>query len=81
MARTERVYLGQCPNTNELGIMYMCNYCKSAIKNNKLPPRCVLNGLEPVPIPVELAKLDALSAQLIQLAKFYQIISKTKNVI
>ena len=64
--------------------MYMCNYCKSSIKNNKLPPtapRCVLNGLEPVPIPVELAKLDALSAQLIQLAKCYQIISKTKNVI
>ena len=46
-----------------------------------MPPRCVLNGLEPVPIPVELAKLDALSAQLIQLAKCYQIISKAKNVI
>ena len=46
-----------------------------------MPPRCVLNGLKPVPIPVELAKLDALSAQLIQLAKCYQIISKTKNVI
>ena len=36
-----------CPNTNEVGTMYICNYCKSSIKNNKLPPRCVLNGLEP----------------------------------
>ena len=79
--RLKEFILGQCPNTNEVGTMYMCNYCKSSIKNNKLPPRCVLNGLEPVPIPVELAKLDALSAQLIQLAKCYQIISKTKNVI
>ena len=31
-------------------------------------------GLEPVPIPLELAKLDALSAQLIQLAKCYQTV-------
>ena len=79
--RLKEFILGQCPNINEVGTMYMCNYCKSSIKNNKLPPRCVLNGLEPVPIPVELAKLDALSSQLIQLAKGYQIISKTKNVI
>ena len=59
--RLKEFILGQCPNTNEVATMYMCNYCKSSIKNNKLPPRCVLNGLEPVPIPVELAKLDALS--------------------
>ena len=59
--RLKEFILGQCPNTNEVATMYMCNYCKYSIKNNKLPPRCVLNGLEPVPIPVELAKLDALS--------------------
>ena len=52
--RLKEFILGQCHNTNEVGTMYMCNYCKSSIKNNKLPPRCVLNGLEPVPIPVEL---------------------------
>ena len=49
--------------------LYMCNYCKCGIKQNKLPPHCVLNGLETVPIPHELAKLDALSSQLIQRAK------------
>ena len=52
----------------------MCNYCKSGIKQNKLPLRCVLNGLETVPIPPELAKLDALSSQLIQRAKCYQTV-------
>ena len=52
-------------------ILYMCNYCKSGIKQNKLPLRCVLNGLETVPIPSELAKLDALSSQLVQCAKCY----------
>ena len=34
--------------------LYMCNYCKSSIRKNKLPPR-VLNGLETVPIPPELS--------------------------
>ena len=31
-----------------------------------LPPRCVLNGLKVVPIPLELKNLDSLSCQLIQ---------------
>ena len=35
--RLKEFILGQCPNTNEVGTMYMCNYCKSSIKNNKLP--------------------------------------------
>ena len=73
-SRLKEYILGQCPNTDEVGTLYMCHYCKSSIKNNKLPPRCVLNGLQQVPIPAELAKLDALSAQLIQLAKCYQTV-------
>ena len=60
--------------TADQQILYMCHYCKSGIKQNKLPPRCVLNGLETVPTPPELAKLDALSSQLIQRAKCYQTI-------
>ena len=55
-------------------IFYMCNYCKAMIKVNRLPPRCVLNGLQTVPIPPELAALDPLSRQLIQRAKCYQTI-------
>ena len=48
----------------------MCNYC---IKIDKLPPRCVLNGLETVEIKAPLAKLDRLS-RLIQRANCYQTV-------
>ena len=39
-----------------------------------MPPRCVLNGLEVIPIPVELTRLDCLSKQFIQCAKSYQTV-------
>ena len=55
-------------------VLFMCYYCKNMIRNNKMPPRCVLNGLQTVPIPPELAILDPLSRQLIQRAKCYQTI-------
>ena len=55
-------------------VLYMCNYCKPMIRRSMMPPRCVLNGLQTVPIPKELAVLDKLSRQLIQLAKCYQTI-------
>ena len=54
--------------------LYMCSYSKPKIKADVLPPRCVLNGLETVPIPSELDKLDALSKQFIQLAKCFQTV-------
>ena len=54
--------------------LFMCKYCKALVKKDKLPPRCVLNGLQTVPIPSELSKLDSLSTQLIQRAKSYQTI-------
>ena len=52
-------------------VLYMCNYCKTRLRNGDMPARCVSNGL---PIPPELAKLDLLSRQLIQRAKCYQTI-------
>ena len=56
-------------------VLFICNYCKKLIKNDKkLPSRCVLNGLEVVPIPPELRRLDSLSSQFIQLAKCYQTV-------
>ena len=39
-----------------------------------MPCRCFLNGLESEPIPDELANLDALSKQLIQRAKAFEMI-------
>ena len=55
-------------------VLYMCNYCKPFIKQDVLPAHCVLSGLQTVPIPSELAKLDCLSKQLIQRAKCYQTV-------
>ena len=55
-------------------VLYMCYYCKRMIKGGKMPARCVLNGLQTVPIPPELAVLDQLSRQLIQRAKCYQTV-------
>ena len=72
--RLKQYILDHNPNANDQTLHYMCNYCKSAVRKNKLPPRCVLNGLETVPIPSELSKLDALSSQLIQRAKCYQTV-------
>ena len=36
-------------------VLFMCNYCKQSIKIDKMPPRCVLNGLETVEIKEPLA--------------------------
>ena len=30
--------------------LYICNYCKPIVRNGLMPSRCVLNGLETVPI-------------------------------
>ena len=53
---------------------FMCYYCKPKIRQGKLPPRCVLNGLQTTPIPAELAKLGCLDRQFIQRAKPYQTV-------
>ena len=55
-------------------VLYMCHYCKTRLRNGDMPACCFLNGLQTVPIPKELAKLDLLSRQLIQRAKCYQTI-------
>ena len=34
--------------------LFMCKYCKALVKKDKLPPRCALNGLQTIPIPLEL---------------------------
>ena len=65
--------LQQTPDAQDQ-ILYMCKYCKLMIRRDRLPPRCVLSGLQTVPIPMELAALDPLSRQLIQRAKCYQTI-------
>ena len=49
-------------------------YCKQRVKADKMPARCFFfNGLQNVPIPPELAKLDLLSRQLIVLSDNCQV--------
>ena len=62
------------PDADSSEHLYMCSYCKSRIRNGKMPPRCVLNGLQVVKMPPELYKLDSLSKQFIQRAKAYQVV-------
>ena len=62
------------PPTVSSQVLYMCHYCKTRVRSGDMPARCVLNGMQTVPIPQELAKLDLLSRQLIQRAKCYQTI-------
>ena len=57
--------LEQIPDADD-HVLFMCKYCRDMIKQNKLPPRCVINGLQVVPMPPELSALDSLSIQLIQ---------------
>ena len=53
---------------------YLCNYCMNKIKAGTMPSRCILNGLESPPLPVELKNLDPFCTQLIQLAKAFQTV-------
>ena len=54
--------------------MYVCQYCRPILNDNKIPSRCILNGLMTESLPAELSNLDALSRQLIQRAKAFQTI-------
>ena len=35
---------------------YICQYCRPILNRNSMPNRCVLNGLEVEPVPVEAGK-------------------------
>ena len=54
--------------------LYVCSYCRPILNNNKIPNRCILNGLITEPVPDELVKLNALERQLIQKAKVFQTV-------
>ena len=61
------------PSTEDENL-YMCSYCKPLVRKDIMPARCVLSGLEVIPIPDELRKLDPLSIQIIQLTKCFQTV-------
>ena len=71
---TLKAFIFERDETASKQVLFMCNYCKRTIRNDKMPPRCVLNGLQTVDITAPLAKLDRLSRQLIQRAKCCQTV-------
>ena len=72
--RLKEYTLGQYPNTDEVGTLYSAIIRSLPLKTISCPQGVCLMDSEQVPISDELAKLDALSAQLIQLAKCYQTV-------
>jgi len=54
--------------------LYVCTYCRPVLNSNKIPSRCVLNGLYTIPVPDELARLNTVETQLIQRAKCFQTV-------
>ena len=69
----KKFILKEDPGASEKSL-FMCNYCKSNLRKGKMPPRCVMNGLQTIPIPKKLSELDELSKQLIQRAKAFQTV-------
>ena len=54
--------------------LYVCTHCRPILNENKVPDRCVLNGLYTEPVPEELSNLNALENQFIQRAKCFQTV-------
>ena len=53
---------------------HVCQYCRPVLNKDKMPSRCILNGLFTEPMPKELEALDPLSKQLIQRRKAFQVV-------
>jgi len=67
-------YLAQKDENFNTKTYYVCTYCRPLLNQNKLPARCVLNGLYVDEVPEEFTNLNALGRQLIQRAKPFQTI-------
>ena len=59
---------------------YICNYCLGYFKSNRLPPRCVLNGLDFGTVPEEIKILNPYEKVLIQRAKTFQTVTRMGTV-
>ena len=53
---------------------YVCQYCRTKLNSNTIPPRSTLNGLEVDDIPKELRSLNIFEQILIQKAKAFQTV-------
>ena len=60
---------------------YICNYCIGYFRSKRLPPRCILNGLDfGGAVPEEIKLLNTYEKVLIQRAKCFQIVTRMGTV-
>ena len=59
---------------------HICDYCIGKFRAGVLPSRCMLNGLLFGPVPTEISELNHYEKILIQRAKAFQLVTKTKTV-
>lgn len=59
---------------------FICHYCIEKFCTGVLPSRCILNGLLFESIPAEIAQLNQYEKVLIQRAKAFQTVTKSKTV-
>ena len=61
-----KTFLAENDEHHASRVYYICTHCRPLLNQNKLPARCVLNGLQTEKIPEELSHLTPLGRQLIQ---------------
>ena len=59
---------------------FICKYCLNYFRQGKLPPRCILNGLQFGIIPQQIATLNPFEKNLIQRAKCFQTVNRMGTV-
>ena len=59
---------------------YICHYCLEYFRSDKLPPWCILNGLDFGVVPEEIKVLNPYERVLIQRAKCFQTVTRMGTV-
>lgn len=59
---------------------YICKYCLLKLKNNEMPPTCILNNFDSGNTPIEITELNMYENILIQRAKSFQVIQSMETV-
>ena len=72
--QTLKDYIRKVDPNADYKLYYICKYCQPLLLRDKMPNRCVLNGLKTDPIPKELANLSPFCKQLIQKVKPFQTV-------
>ena len=72
--RALKVHIRKIDPDADCKVYYVCKYCQPLLLRDKMPNRCVLNGLETDPVPKELSNLSPFCKQMIQKVKPFQTV-------